>query len=131
MIPLLRTLKVLMEIQEFSPGDVAKYIGCSQGTAYNWLVYKRTSPSLMWQEQIRNGIKKIKKNNEINIEVEQGDTACTDCKYFQRYAPGAKYGWCHHEQVQARLMVDGEYAWNIECHDDFGCKYAEKKVKTK
>jgi len=59
MIPLLEELKALMEIHGLSPGEAAKYIGCSQATAYNWLVYKSSSPGSVYQDRIRQAIRKI------------------------------------------------------------------------
>ena len=72
MIAILKELKALMKKRRLSPGDVAKYIGCSQGTAYNWLVYERSSPGPIYQERIRKAIRRIERElsrDSISIEI--------------------------------------------------------------
>jgi len=64
MMPVLRELKALMEIHGLFPAEIAKYIGISEKTAYNWLHYESSSPRPIYQERLRRAIRRIRKEYE-------------------------------------------------------------------
>jgi len=72
MIPLLEELKTLMERHGLSPAEISKYVGVSEGTAYNWLVYARSSPRPVYYNRIRQAMRKIRREFEgqsIGLEI--------------------------------------------------------------
>ena len=71
MIPILEELAALMERFELSPAEVARLIGCSEGTAYNWLRYQTSSPGPVFQQRVRAAIRKIKKDHGLNSLTDQ------------------------------------------------------------
>jgi len=60
MIDELKELKALGEKYHLSPIALAKYVGCTVKTAYNWIVYENHDPAPIWRPQIRRAVRKIK-----------------------------------------------------------------------
>lgn len=60
MIPLLEKLRALMELNSMSPGEISRYVGCSQATVYNWLIYQSSTPGRIYQDRIKKAIRKIR-----------------------------------------------------------------------
>jgi len=71
MIPILKELKLLADLHGLSPSEVARYVGVSEGTAYNWIVYERSSPGAIYRERIRRAIRKIKREFETGLPLQE------------------------------------------------------------
>lgn len=61
MIELIKELKRVMEERLISPEGASRYIGCAAKSVYRW-VANEVTPNLVYRQQIKNAIKKMKRD---------------------------------------------------------------------
>lgn len=82
MSPLLEELEAVRVKYGLSYDQIAREVGCSPRTAYNWLAYKATEPRPIWFKPIRAGIRKIEKKYapppSLEVEINRLYSALKD-----------------------------------------------------
>ena len=83
MIELIKELKRVMEERLISPEGASRYIGCASKSVYRWLADEVT-PNLVYRQQIRISIKKMKKDFPvIDEQIRKGYERLSVLEGFQ------------------------------------------------